>query len=80
MSRHLNHVVGASAAKRKAHGQKKVGVVMGEFKGGRLHSSGGALVTKRAQAVAIAMSEPGLSRQKKRRRTILGAGSDSDYA
>lgn len=37
--------------------QKKMGVVMGEFKRGKLKSSSGAKVKKRSQAVAIGMSE-----------------------
>ena len=52
----------------KAKGQKKIEKVMGEFKRGTLRSSSGPKVTKRRQAVAIAMSEAGLSREKKRKR------------
>jgi hypothetical protein len=46
--------------------QKKVGVVMGEFKKGKLHSGSkkGPKVTSRKQAVAIAMSEAGMSKPK----------------
>jgi len=39
---------------------------MSEFKRGTLHSSSGAKVTGRMQALAIAMSEAGLSRKKKK--------------
>ena len=42
----------------------KVGVVMREFKEGRLYSSSGQKVTDRKQAIAIAMSEAGMSRKK----------------
>lgn len=49
-------------------GQAKVHKVMSEFKHGTLRSSSGAKVTKRSQAVAIAMSEAGLSRKKKKKR------------
>jgi hypothetical protein len=47
------------------HGQKnKVETVMHEFKEGDLHSSSGKKVTKRRQAVAIALSESGQSNQQ----------------
>lgn len=47
--------------------QKKVGVVMREFKKGKLHSGSkkGPKVTSRKQAVAIAMSEAGMSKKPK---------------
>lgn len=46
-------------AKHGAHGkgQAKVHKVMTEFKEGTLHSGSGAKVTKKAQAVAIGLSE-----------------------
>lgn len=46
----------------------KVGKVLGEFKRGTLHSGSkhGPVVTSRDQAIAIAMSEAGLSRRKKK--------------
>lgn len=47
-------------------GQKKVKKVMGEFKRGTLKSSSGAKVKSRKQAVAIAMSEAGMSKKKRR--------------
>jgi len=50
---------------KKCRGKKKVAKVMGEFKRGTLHSGSGKKVTKRKQAVAIAMSEAGLSKKKK---------------
>ena len=49
-------------------GRGKVGKVMGEYKRGSLRSSSGAKVTSRKQAIAIGMSEAGLSRKKKRKR------------
>ncbi|MGI9489194.1 MAG: DUF6496 domain-containing protein [Geminicoccaceae bacterium] len=51
----------------------KVRKVMGEFKRGTLRSGSGAKVTKRKQAVAIAMSEAGLSREQKR--SMRGSGT-----
>lgn len=45
----------------------KVGVVMGEYKRGTLKSSSGRKVKSRKQAVAIAMSEAGMSRKKRKR-------------
>lgn len=47
----------------KAGKQAKVGQVLGEFKRGTLQSSGGAKVTSRKQAVAIALSEASLARK-----------------
>lgn len=56
--------------KRKALGGGKVHKVMGEFKRGELHSGSksGPQVHSRKQAVAIAMSEAGLSRRHPRRK------------
>jgi ribosomal protein L21E len=52
-----------SLAKKKA--QRKVSKVMREYKAGTLHSGkGGPVVKKRKQAVAIALSEAGLSKGK----------------
>ena len=46
-------------------GQKKVGKVMSEYKSGKLKSSSGKKVKSRDQAIAIALSEAGMSRKKK---------------
>lgn len=51
----------------------KVAKVMGEFKRGTLRSGSGAEVTKRKQAVAIALSEAGLSKEQKR--SARGSGT-----
>lgn len=48
--------------------QKKVGKVLGEFKRGALKSSSGKKVTNPKQAVAIGLSEAGLSRKKAKRK------------
>ena len=64
--KHRN-VLGAGAKKRKGlRGQDKVGVVMSEFKRGTLHSGSGEIVKKRSRAIAIAMSEAGLSKKRRK--------------
>jgi len=54
-------------AKKKKKGQAKVEKVLGEFKRGKLKSSSGKKITSRKQAIAVALSEAGLSRRKKKR-------------
>jgi len=52
---------------KKSKAQKKVTKVMREFKGGTLHSGkGGPVVKSRKQAVAIALSEAGKTKGKRR--------------
>ena len=53
------------ALKEEMTGQPKMHQVMKEFKQGTLKSSSGAKVTSRKQAIAIGLSEAGLSRKKK---------------
>ena len=50
----------------KAAKQRKVTKVMGEYASGDLKSSSGQPVTKRKQAVAIAMSEAGMKKTKRK--------------
>lgn len=51
-------------------GKAKVHKVMGEYKRGKLRSSSGAQVKSRKQAIAIALSEAGMSREKKAREAV----------
>jgi len=51
----------------KAGKQAKAHKVMREYKQGKLRSGSGGKVTSRRQAVAIAMSESGQSRKRKKR-------------
>lgn len=54
-------------SKSKSKKQAKVEKVMGEYKRGELHSGkGGPVVKSKKQAVAIAMSEAGMSKKKKK--------------
>jgi hypothetical protein len=51
----------------KAGKMKKVAKVMGEYKAGTLHSGkGGKIVKSKAQGIAIALSEAGMSKKKKK--------------
>lgn len=50
----------------KKEKQKKVATVMREFKAGKLKSSSGEKVASPAQALAIALSEAGMSRKPKK--------------
>jgi hypothetical protein len=56
----------ANRLKKKLKGQRKVRKVMREFGKGKLKSSSGQKVTSRKQAVAIALSEAGLSKKQRK--------------
>ena len=57
---------GRRKPRTKAGKQRKVHKVLSEFKRGKLHSGSkkGPVVTSRAQAKAIAMSEAGIEKKK----------------
>jgi hypothetical protein len=52
--------------KKPTKAEKKIGKVMGEYKEGKLHSGSkkGPVVKSKKQAIAIAMSEAGMSKPK----------------
>jgi hypothetical protein len=50
--------------KKKTKAQKKIGTVMREFKKGKLKSSSGQKVTNPKQAIAISLSEAGMSKKE----------------
>lgn len=58
-------------AKKPTKGEEKVAKVMGEYKRGKLRTGKpgpgkGGKVTSRKQAIAIAMSEAGMTQKKKK--------------
>ena len=60
-------LIGRGVIKKAKGGQAKVKKVMKEFKSGTLHSGSkkGPVVKSRKQAIAIALSEAGMSKKKK---------------
>lgn len=56
--------------KKKSKAEKKIGKVMDEYKSGTLHSGSkkGPKVKSKSQALAIALSEAGISKPKKSRK------------
>lgn len=55
------------AKKKPTKAQKKVEKVMSEYKSGALKSSSGKKVTSRKQAIAIAMSEAGMTKKRRKK-------------
>ena len=62
----LDNALMSKMKRKKMRGKGKVGKVMHEFKAGTLHSGSksGPKVTNRKQAIAIGLSEAGMSRMK----------------
>lgn len=58
------------AAKKKSAAQKKISKVMREYDKGELHSGSkkGPVVKSRKQAIAIAMSEAGMTKKPTKKR------------
>lgn len=56
--------------------QERIHEEMGKFKRGELHSGSkkGPRVTKRSQAIAISLSEAGMSRKKSGRKSSRSSG------
>lgn len=53
--------------KKQMKGSAKVEKVMGEYKRGTLHSGkSGPVVKKRGQAIAIALSEAGMAKKRRK--------------
>jgi hypothetical protein len=50
---------------KKSKGEKKISKVMREYGSGKLKSSSGQKVKNPKQAIAIALSEAGMSKKKK---------------
>lgn len=64
----LGRVVGRNSPAKLSQRRAKVKHVLEEFSAGELHSSSGQKVTSKDQALAIALSEAGLSRRKRKGR------------
>jgi hypothetical protein len=52
---------------KKSKGEKKISKVMREYGSGKLKSSSGQKVKNPKQAIAIALSEAGMSKREKKR-------------
>jgi hypothetical protein len=69
-TKHSSKLGVGAKARRKLRGKEKIPVVMHEFKQRTLHGGSGQIVTNPKMAIAIALSEAGMS--KKKRKTKKG--------
>lgn len=62
--KHSNKLGAGAKARKVLKGEAKIPIVMKEFKRGTLHSGSGQIVKNPKQAIAIALSEAGMSKKK----------------
>lgn len=64
--RHADKLGAGAAKRRKLPPKERVGVAMKEYARGTLNSGSGHRAKSKAQAIAIGLSEAGLSRKKRK--------------
>lgn len=76
---YLDEKLSEDVFEKALKGQDKVAFVMKEFKEGRLKNSHGKTVTDRKQAIAIAMSEAGLSKSEDEEDDDVEKGLENEF-